>query len=199
MAHTVHTTVYTGEAQRSSSATISGLHHWETGLVTQQGNFLTTIAEQPVLQVTLCREDRSKDTGPGIRDQQTHPLGIDGRISASSLLVGENAMIKVPIFLDESGDVLVFESVQYAERYIEPIDVIKNRCIGYDSEGRLLHFTVTDKKQVSIRSDESEPKHLADLQRMLVRFLTRLGESENWLSNASLQDLIAKMMKHKIS
>jgi hypothetical protein len=83
-----------------------------------------------------------------------------------------------------------------AERYIEPIDV--DRCIGYDSEGRLLHFTVTSNKQVSICSAESEPKHSDELRRILVRFLAYIGESGSWLSNASLQDLVAKMMKHKI-
>ena len=107
-------------------------------------------------------------------------------------------MIKVPIFFDESGDVLVFESIRYAERYIEPIDVANNEYVGYDSEGRLLQLAVTNKGQILIEDAESEPKHADELRRILVRFLTRLSESENWLANASLQDLTTKMMKHKI-
>ena len=61
-------------------------------------------------------------------------------------------MIKHPIFLDNFGDVLVFESVRDATRYIEPIDVTNNEYVGYDSEGRLLNLTVTDENQISIRA-----------------------------------------------
>lgn len=110
----------------------------------------------------------------------------------------ENAMIKTPIFLDESGDVLVFESVEYAERYIEPIDVANDEYVGYDSEGRLLHLMVTDRRRVSICSAEPDPEHSDELRRILVRFLAYLGESESWLSKASLQDLVTKMIEHKI-
>lgn len=107
-------------------------------------------------------------------------------------------MVKTPIFLDNFGDVLVFDSIRSAERYIEPIDVANNEYVGYDGEGRLLQLAVIKKRQVSIESAESEPKHSDELRRTLVRFLLRLGESEGWLSNASLQDLVTRMMKHKI-
>ncbi len=107
-------------------------------------------------------------------------------------------MVKAPIFLDNFGDILVFQSVEDAERYIEPIDVAHNEYVGYDSEGRLLQLAVTNKRRVSVEIAESEPRHSDELRRILVRFLARLGESENWLANASLQDLTTKMMKHKI-
>ena len=106
-------------------------------------------------------------------------------------------MIKPPIFLCEGFDVLVYESVEAAKRHIEPIDVASDDFV-YDSEGRLLHIEVTDRKQVSIYSTEADPKHQRELRRALVRFLAHTGESEIWLASASLQELVTKMMKYKL-
>jgi hypothetical protein len=105
--------------------------------------------------------------------------------------------MKTPIFINERGDVSVFESVEDAEHYIEPIDVANNEYVGYDSEGRLLQLTVTDANRVNIRSAESVPRHAAELRKALTWFLSYVGVSENWLSNASLQELVEKMLEYK--
>jgi hypothetical protein len=105
-------------------------------------------------------------------------------------------MIKPPIFLREGLDVLAYESTEAAERHIEPIDVVGDEII-YDSEGRLLHMEVTSKNKVSIRTAEAYPSHRSELRKALIGFLTYFGESEIWLANASLQDLVTKMMKYK--
>jgi hypothetical protein len=107
-------------------------------------------------------------------------------------------VISTPVFLGESGDVLVFDSIEYAEHYIEPIDVINNEYVGYDSEGRLLELLVTDGTHVSMRAAECAPNHSDDLRKMLIHFLESMGESLRWLSDASLPEIVAKMMKHKI-
>ena len=106
--------------------------------------------------------------------------------------------MKTPIIIDSFGDVLVFESVEDAECYLEPIDVANDEYIGYDSEGRLLQLLVTDSNRVSIQSAESEPKHSAELRKVMTFFLSNIGVSESWLSDASLQKLVERLLEHKI-
>jgi hypothetical protein len=107
-------------------------------------------------------------------------------------------LMKVPIFLNEAGNVLVFESVENAERYAEPIDVANEEYIAYDSEGRLLELYVLEKtNRVKIRAAEMEPTHSTELQKAIVDFLSYAGISREWLSNASLNDLVTKMLDYK--
>jgi hypothetical protein len=105
--------------------------------------------------------------------------------------------VKLPIIIDNFGDVLVFESVKGAERYIESVDVINQEYVGYDSEGRLLQLTVVDRNQVSIQSAESEPTHANELRETLTQFLSYVGVSDKWLLGASLEELVERMLEYK--
>ena len=58
--------------------------------------------------------------------------------TASGPLNPTKSWIKPPIIVDESGDTDVFETIEYAERYLEPIDVEEERFVAFDSTGRLL-------------------------------------------------------------
>ncbi len=102
-----------------------------------------------------------------------------------------------PIIVDESGDVDVFESVQYAESYLEAIDVEKRRFVAYDKEGRLLELLPTSTR-ITIRSAEEQPNHADDLKNLLLKFLSRVGVSSDWLAEASLEELVNKSLEFKI-
>jgi hypothetical protein len=107
-------------------------------------------------------------------------------------------VIKLPIIIDEFGDVLVFESVEKAESFLEPIDVINDDVIAYDGEGRLLTFSIETGiwfDRVVLHSAEKEPNHAPELRHALVRFLSQLGVSDKWLSRASLSDLVNRAVK----
>ena len=103
--------------------------------------------------------------------------------------------MKAPFFLNESGNVLVFRSIEEAERYIEPIDVINREYIGYDSIGRRLQLLVADANRVKIQSAEIEPEHTDELKEVLTRFLSLVGVSQSWLLDAPLEKLVAKMLE----
>ncbi|MUV14522.1 hypothetical protein [Noviluteimonas gilva] len=75
--------------------------------------------------------------------------------------------MRPPIIIDEHGDVSVFESVEAAARYIEPIDVRNNEYVAYDSAGYLLRLVPTEPR-VSIpgyASDVPQPAQLAQALR----------------------------------
>ncbi len=99
--------------------------------------------------------------------------------------------IRPPIIVDESGDVIVFASVEHAERYLEPIDVEENRCVAYDSEGRLLKLRPTEPR-ITIESAEAVPSHSREVRDILIEFLEYLGHSREWLTQASLSELVEK-------
>jgi hypothetical protein len=58
--------------------------------------------------------------------------------------------MKAPIIVNEHGNVSIFESVEYAEQYLEPIDVTNEEYVVYDSEGHLLQLAVSQKELPSI-------------------------------------------------
>ena len=58
--------------------------------------------------------------------------------------------MKAPIIVNEHGDVSIFESVEYAEQYLEPIDVKNEEYVVYDSKGHLLQLSVSQKELLSI-------------------------------------------------
>jgi hypothetical protein len=102
-----------------------------------------------------------------------------------------------PIIIYNFGDVLIFETVEKAERYIEPIDIDNNEYIAYDSEGRLLRLIVRSRNRVHIEATEAEPNHADEVRKILIDFLAYVGLLRDRLLNATLQDLIVEGLKYK--
>jgi hypothetical protein len=109
--------------------------------------------------------------------------------------------MKPPIIANNLGDVLIFESITKAERYIEPIDVKNGAYVIYDSEGRLLEASVVKKKimgeRVVLKDREQAPEHQAELRDLLIEFLSTLGESKESLAACSLSQLVEKGLQFK--
>lgn len=83
--------------------------------------------------------------------------------------------MNTPIFLIEKGDVVVFDSTETAEAYVEPIDVINDEYVFYDAEGRLLSAAVID-NHVKLSQIDLEPKHAIELATILKRYLKAVRE-----------------------
>jgi hypothetical protein len=115
-----------------------------------------------------------------------------------------------PITVDSHGELLFFESAEKAEEYLEPVDVTNGEYIAYDALGRRLALGIENRKwrergfwrflipeehlveQVVIEPAESIPTHANELTNKLRTFLVRVGESQEWLSRASLDELIRR-------
>jgi len=54
--------------------------------------------------------------------------------------------MKAPILIDESGDITIFDSIEDAERYMEPIDVRNGEYIARDAEGVLLDVRIVTER-----------------------------------------------------
>jgi hypothetical protein len=104
--------------------------------------------------------------------------------------------IKPPIIVDEHGTAMVFESIDDAERYLEPIDVSNGEYVAYDSEGRLLKLIAT-KPQITIQSDDLEPQHQGHVGELLIRLLSHAGVPSDVLERKSLQELVQGSLEYK--
>jgi hypothetical protein len=94
---------------------------------------------------------------------------------------------------------ILFESVQDVERGLEAIDVKNDEYMAYDSEGRLLQLSVergTSFDTIILSSSEIQPRHTLELKRVLRGFFTRVGADKEWLSNATLEELVAEGIKN---
>ena len=109
--------------------------------------------------------------------------------------------MKLPIIVVEPGDIAIFETIADAESYLESPDVLANRYVAYDSEGRLLRLVAVKPNRISegglisvgpVRVFDTESNHVDELRRVLIAFLTRLGELETDLSRLSLGALLEK-------
>jgi hypothetical protein len=105
--------------------------------------------------------------------------------------------MRLPIIASSSGDVLIFETVELAQGYIEPQDVEDNEYIVFDSEGRLLQLVLRTQDEILVEQVETIPNHAAQLQQTLINFLSQIGISKEWLQQASLEQLVEKGMDYK--
>lgn len=101
--------------------------------------------------------------------------------------------IKPPIIVDETGPIYVFESIELAERYLEPIDVEDNRYIAFDSTGRLLRLTSTP-RSVTIEAAEEVPNHAERVKELLIDMLRACRCSDPNLSSLTLEELVQKSL-----
>ncbi|WP_382158994.1 hypothetical protein ACFJGX_04695 [Hydrogenophaga sp. UC242_50] len=56
-------------------------------------------------------------------------------------------MIKLPIRVDESGDLTEYWSVAEVEAKLEPIDVLNGEYVVTDADGRPLHLDVVRERR----------------------------------------------------
>ena len=99
--------------------------------------------------------------------------------------------MKLPIIINESGDITLYTSVADAEINLEPIDVKDCIYSGYDAEGRLLKIELIGNK-VSIKIAESKPSQKRELEELLRRALTIVGRNINEIELGDLNSLIEK-------
>ncbi len=122
--------------------------------------------------------------------------------------------MKPPIIVIEGDDIAIYQSIEEVEQHIEPPDI--SAGVAYDSEGRLLKLVKQVKEEskshgllytllvrltgpiyeVKVIEIETQPKHACELREQLVRALARMGISEEFLSKASLEELVIKASEY---
>ena len=106
------------------------------------------------------------------------------------IIVNDNAV------KSRAGDVMVYETVESAQRASEPYDV-DDQCLTYfDADGRLLRLEL-DGKTVRLKETEALPTHQSMLCSILKGFffkvgLEELGLTKDWCDNANLDELVDK-------
>ncbi len=109
-------------------------------------------------------------------------------------------MIKPPIFIRDGGDLSIFETIADVTSYIEPVDVLNNVYVGYDSQGRLLTLKARSDRNyhpIEIELAETEPSHQAELRTILLAFLKAVRGAEPSFAEAPLEELILKSLSYK--
>lgn len=99
-----------------------------------------------------------------------------------------------PILVANRGDLMIFESLEDALEYVEPIDVEANEYEFFNSGGWVIHLRVDRGKIVA---DENlgppDPDRLASAPRDYLRRIAeaRVGLSQTELARADLTELAA--------
>lgn len=110
--------------------------------------------------------------------------------------------MKPPIIVNNRGDVGIFETIEAAERYLEPIDIRHGEYVILDSEGRQLEGVIATRLLNEFVKLQPAPKSGADpeaLRQVLIGFLSRVDNlPEDALSLRSLPQLITDALRHRI-
>ena len=106
---------------------------------------------------------------------------------------------RLPIVVDDCGDIDVFQTLEDAESYVEVVDIVNGTAVAFDSEGRLLKGHEERNGLISrglkLELAEAEPLHAADLRGRLIRCLGTLGEPVVSLEADSLEGLIGRALR----
>lgn len=98
-----------------------------------------------------------------------------------------------PIIADNEGDLILFDSLVEAERYLEPIDVSGGGWVVYDANGGLLLATVYSHPRGFEAVRISDPVSVIDCQEELsvkLRGYLARNSPEVSLENKALPELI---------
>jgi len=57
--------------------------------------------------------------------------------------------MKLPLIIEEHGDLLVFPDEVAACEYLEPVDIVNNEYVAYDSAGNIIELAVEDAVTIS--------------------------------------------------
>ena len=99
--------------------------------------------------------------------------------------------MRPPIFVWQPNELLVFDSVEWAEQWTEPYDV--DEGVVYDAEGRLLAFELegpgpVPEKRVVLHAREPDPTHEKELRTAIIQVSLAAGTKLD--PSASLEQLI---------
>jgi hypothetical protein len=112
-----------------------------------------------------------------------------------------------PIIVEESGNLMFFQTAAYAERYLEPIDVKNEEYKAYDAVGRQLTLGVAKKEvrsfcgilkntvEVVTVRDESGVDAAEELRKALLEYLEATGRLTKGLEGAALATLIEQAVQ----
>jgi len=111
--------------------------------------------------------------------------------------------LKLPIIIDENGDISVYSSREEAQVNLEPVDVLNNEYLAYDADGHLLQLVVIKKKgilfsreMVEINYPDISVDHADELVEKLKNYLEKTGNIVNEGSELNLSQLVTKVEKY---
>lgn len=96
--------------------------------------------------------------------------------------------IRAPLFVTESGDLVVYDSVHDARTGMEAVDVEDGRYSGYDAEGRSIRIRVLD-GEIIIEPSELAPSHQNELEALIRTMLEKIGHSTAHIPKGDLAQL----------
>jgi hypothetical protein len=101
-------------------------------------------------------------------------------------------VIDPPIFVVDGGDVTVLRDEAALARCVEPYDI---DLPVYDAIGRLIRL-VADADFIRVVIVGVEIGHAEELRKALARFLAHTGTPSEWISGATLQELVQKSAQY---
>jgi hypothetical protein len=98
-----------------------------------------------------------------------------------------------PIVVDNHGDLMIFQTADAAQSYMEPIDIENGEYEVHDAVGNRLDIFVTETGRVptvTLRTVAGRLPEPEKVEEKLRSFLLRVGRDARAVHGASLQELV---------
>jgi hypothetical protein len=115
--------------------------------------------------------------------------------------------MRLPIIINEGGDLSVFRTVEQAERALEAIDVKNKEYVAYDADGRSLILSVMVEERtgcIGLFPSRIEMVRLVDnpiaqvdevaFRALLIQFLNRVEVSMDGIESDDLSSLLNALL-----
>lgn len=107
--------------------------------------------------------------------------------------------IKEPIFVYEPADLLVFETIWKAERYVEPCDA--KDSFYFDAEGQILKVSIEKDirgiEHTKISENDAAQYDKDELKQLIIDTLEYMNYSREELENTTFPELLKEILKFK--
>ena len=108
----------------------------------------------------------------------------------------EHTCVKLPLIIDDHGDVSIFRDKETAEMQLEALDVIDGAYVGFDAEGHSLRFRAKHwYGPVRIEIDYASADE-ASLRAALYRFLAANRVPATQYANGSVDLLVSMALSY---
>jgi hypothetical protein len=104
--------------------------------------------------------------------------------------------MRPPIVADNCGDITLFETIDSAERFLEPIDIRNQEYELFDADGNILRASISQDakgvERVELQHDDSMRCDESKLRQKLFAYLQQLGLDAG-MEDSSLSALLRRV------
>jgi hypothetical protein len=106
--------------------------------------------------------------------------------------------MKLPLIIDDHGDIMIFRDKSIAEGHLEAVDVLNGEYVGFDAGGHPLIFVARDRDSAVRIECDCALSDEASLRAALIRFLAANRVPAELTAGRSIELLLGMALSYPV-